>query len=417
MELGCIADDLTGASDLANELAANGLEAVLVVGDRREGVAIPSGAKAVVVALKSRSIEPDLAVSQSLSAMRWLKEAGASRIYFKYCSTFDSTEHGNIGPVLEALADELGHTGVIACPAFPATGRTVFNGYLFVGTQLLSESGMRHHPLNPMADSNLVRVLQAQSHSKVDLIARPQIVDGTIVQAVAAKCSEGAVALIADAVDDNDLRLLGSYCATVPLSTGGSGLGAGIARAIAGKEAVRASAKLPAVQGGRAIVAGSCSQATRRQLARALEIYPSFRVHLGAERTETQVLEEVCQWIDGQDSGETLLIYSTASPEDVRRQREEWGGDASAALERILGKVSAYLVAHGVRALVVAGGETSGAAVHALGCSELAIGPEIAPGVPWTIARTGNGDALLLALKSGNFGDDDFMIKAWEHLA
>lgn len=417
MELGCIADDLTGASDLANELASNGLEAVLVVGDKPGGLVIPEGAKAVVVALKSRSINPALAIEQSLKAMCALRAAGARRFYFKYCSTFDSTPQGNIGPVLEALAQELDVRGVIACPAFPATGRTVYNGYLFVGDQLLSESGMRDHPLNPMTDSNLVRVLQAQSVEQVGLVRRRAVVSGALAESVAERIASGQRAVIADAVDDADLRHLGAYCATVPLSTGGSGLGAGIARAIAGHSAARASALLPEVPRRRAIVSGSCSQATRRQLTLALERYPSFRVRLGGATTEDEVVNGIREWIDAQMPDETLVIYSTSSPDEVEQARRNWPGDASEALERILGAASAYLVESGVRALVVAGGETSGAAVHALGCTDLAIGPEIAPGVPWCITRTLGGETLLLALKSGNFGDDQFMITAWDHLA
>lgn len=416
VELGCIADDLTGATDVANEFAANGLKTVLVVGDQLDCACVPATAQAVVVALKSRSIEPRLAVDESLAAMRWLREAGAQRIYFKYCSTFDSTARGNIGPVLEALANELGQTGVIACPAFPAAGRTVYNGNLFVGTELLSESGMRNHPLNPMTDSNLVRVLQAQSTGKVGLLNRRQQLGDSIADAVAAQTGEGEIALIADAIDDDDLRRLGRYCATVPLATGGSGLGAGIAAAIAGEVARRASAVLPVAKGRRAIVAGSCSLATQRQVELALEHYPAYRVRLTAGQDEASALDAIKKWIDQQDSAATLLIYSTARPDEVQDQNRIWGGDASAAIERILGAASAYLVAQGVTALIVAGGETSGAATLALGCSQLSIGPEIAPGVPWTIATIAGEESLLLTLKSGNFGEEDFMIKAWEHL-
>ncbi len=413
MKLGCIADDLTGATDLANELAANGLEVVLVVGDRLEQAAVPEGAGAVVVALKSRSIAPELAVTQSLAALDWLRAAGAERIYFKYCSTFDSTPRGNIGPVIEALAGALGQTGVIACPAFPAAGRTVYNGYLFVGTQLLSESSMRDHPLTPMTDANLVRVLQAQCAAKVGLVTRAQLRGGNMVAAV---LQQDAAAVIADAVDDEDLRVLGRHCAGTTLASGGSGLGAGIARALAGADAGRASAQLPAVGRGRAVVAGSCSVATRRQLERALTAYPAFRVTLEFGQGEADVLADLHAWIGTQDPGATLLVYSTAAPDEVERQRKAWGGDVSAAFERILGEACVLLVGSGVRRLIVAGGETSGAAIHALGCSELAIGPEIAPGVPWTSGRTASGDPLLIALKSGNFGDDDFMIKAWDLL-
>ena len=417
MELGCIADDLTGASDLANELAANGLEALLVVGDGPDEIVIPAGVEAVVVALKSRSVAPELAVGQSLKALQALQSAGAKRIYFKYCSTFDSTARGNIGPVLEAVADALGTRGVVACPAFPAAGRTVFSGYLFVMDQLLSETGMRDHPLNPMTDSNLVRVLQAQSAGRVGLLRRQDVIGGNLAGIVAERIADNFTALIADAVDDQDLRELGAHCASVPFATGGSGLGAGIARAIAGTDACRASAILPPLSGRSAIVSGSCSQATRRQIEHAIAVYPSFRVSLSGGRSEVEVLADICAWIDSQRPDATLLIYSTSSPAEVERSREVWGEDASEALERILGGASAYLVRQGVRALVVAGGETSGAAVLALGITQLSIGPEIAPGVPWCIARDASGESILLALKSGNFGSDRFFIEAWDHLA
>lgn len=416
VELGCIADDLTGATDLANELAQGGLEAVVLVGEHLSDLVIPAGAQAVVVALKSRSIAAELAVAQSLEALAALRSAGAKRIYFKYCSTFDSTAEGNIGPVLDALAEALGATGAIACPAFPATGRTVYNGHLFVGTQLLSDSPLRHHPLNPMTDSNLVRVLQAQMRGKVGLVTRRDVAGGALDAAIATQQADGAVAVIADAIDDDDLSALGRHCAGAPLSSGGSGLGAGIARAIAGEGAPRASAALTAAGGRRAIVAGSCSQATRRQLAHAVQHYPSLRVVLDAGRTEAQALEEIRTWVGAQDPAATVVIYSTAAPDEVERQRQAWGGEVSAAFERILGAASAWLVESGVRELIVAGGETSGAAIAALGCSTLAIGPEIDPGVPWTIAGTADGETLLLALKSGNFGGDDFMVRAWEQL-
>ena len=415
MQLGCIADDLTGASDLANELVRRGLRTIQVIG-------IPAHADlanvdAVVVSLKSRSIAPEQAVEKSLAALAWLRKVNCPRFYFKYCSTFDSTPAGNIGPVLEALAGELDVRGVIACPAFPATGRTVYQGYLFVGDRLLHESGMEHHPLTPMTDANLVRVLQAQMRTKVGHLARSYIVESRVASRMADMIERGIGAVIADAVDDAELEVLGDYCRSVPLSSGGSGLGAGLATALAGPGAPRASASLPAVAGRRAIVSGSCSAATRRQVALARERYPSLRIALSAEDTLDGVIARGRGWIDAQEKGEPVLIYSTASPEEVAAQRAAWGDDASAALEKILAELAAYLIDGGVDALLVAGGETSGAVVERLGSDRLAIGPEIDPGVPWLVGRHHDGTPMVLALKSGNFGGRDFFTGAFQVLA
>ncbi|MDF0546296.1 four-carbon acid sugar kinase family protein [Sphingobium sp. H39-3-25] len=415
MRLGCIADDLTGATDLANELVARGLRTVQIIG-------IPDGAlsldaDAVVIALKSRSVDAALAASESLAALRWLQEAGCPRFYFKYCSTFDSTPQGNIGPVLEALAQELGTSAVIACPAFPAAGRTVYQGHLFVGNRLLNESGMQHHPITPMTDADLVRILTRQMKGDVGLLCHREIVAGRTSGQMDAFLSAGVGAVIADAVSDEDLEALGAWCATAPLSSGGSGLGAGIATAMAGKAARRASATFPTQIGALAIVSGSCSTATRRQVATARAAYPSFRVAIAADQTPEEVVNAGKVWINQQSLALPLLLFSTASPEEVAAQREIWPDDVSATLEMILAELSEYLIEKGVGALVVAGGETSGAVVQRLHCDRLEIGPEIDPGVPWTVGRRPDGSSLLLALKSGNFGTDDFMIKAWEHLA
>ena len=414
MKLGCIADDFTGATDLANELASRGLRTSLLFGT--PVAAENAKADAVVVALKSRSIAADVAVEQSLAALRWLRQGGCERFFFKYCSTFDSTNDGNIGPVLEALAAELGTEAVIACPAFPATGRTVYQGHLFVGDRLLSESNMRDHPLNPMRDSDLVWVLQRQTRGTVGLLPHHIIAAGRTAETMAERRETGMAAVIADAVCEEDLVALGQYCAGVPLASGASGLASGIARALAPSNAGRASAPLPGRGAARrAILAGSCSAATRRQVELAAKVYPSFRLWLDAGETPQDVIARAKDWIAKQAPDRPLLIYSTAAPDMVEAQRRAWPEGASAAFEAILAEIAAHLFGKGDGALIVAGGETSGAVVSRLGLDSIDIGPEIDPGVPWTIAARRDGAPLLLALKSGNFGSDDFFLKAWEH--
>jgi uncharacterized protein YgbK (DUF1537 family) len=415
MQIGCIADDLTGATDIANEFVRQGLRTVQVIGVPTRPLALD--VDAVVVALKSRSVEPDIAVRLSLSAWQWLSEARCPRYYFKYCSTFDSTPRGNIGPVLEAIAEATNAPAVVACPAFPATGRTVYQGHLFVGDRLLNESGMEHHPLTPMTDSDLRRVLQAQVSGSVRHLPRADLAAGRIAERMQTFVNERVTAVIADAVTDDDLADLGAYCAGVTFSSGASGLGAGIARALAGPDCSRAPALLPAAAGrGRAIISGSCSAATRRQVAAAQKVMPSFRVALTRGQTAEAVITEGKAWIDRQSFAMPVMVYSTASPPEVAAQREIWGADASAQLEIILAELAAHFVSRGVGAIVAAGGETSGAVVERLGYDRLEIGPEIDPGVPWTVAHRANVPPMLLALKSGNFGSDDFLIKAWDLL-
>lgn len=414
MKLGCIADDFTGATDLASELASRGLRTSLLFG-------IPAAAEmarvdAVVIALKSRSIAAEAAAEQSVAALHWLKQAGCERFYFKYCSTFDSTDQGNIGPVLEVMAAEVGAQAVIACPAFPATGRTVYQGHLFVGDRLLSESTLRDHPLNPMRDADLVRVLKRQMSGAVGLLPHDVIAAGRTTAMMAQHREAGMVAVIADAICDDDLASLGQYCAGVPLASGASGLASGIARALAPQDAGRASAPLPEPGAARrAILAGSCSAATRRQVELAAEVYPAYRLSLDAGETPQDVIIRAKDWIAKQAPDSPLLIYSTAAPDMVEAQRRIWPTGASAAFEAILAEIAAHLFAESEGALVVAGGETSGAVVSRLGLDRIDIGPEIDPGVPWTIAARHDGPPLLLALKSGNFGSDDFFLKAWEH--
>lgn len=413
--LGCIADDFTGGSDLAGMLVRHGMRAVQTIGTPRRPAA-EIDADAIVVALKSRTIPADEAVAQSLAALDWLKAGGASRFYFKYCSTFDSTDAGNIGPVAEALLDALGADQAIACPAFPENGRTVFKGYLFAGDVLLNESGMQDHPLTPMKDPNLVRVLARQSASRVGLLDYRDLASGaeTARERLRTMAAAGERLVVADATNEADLRTLAAATADQPLLTGGSGLAVGIPGAYeaAGLFAPSGAAHdLPVVGGVGAVVSGSCSRATNEQVGVFLERHEGFQIDPIALAEGRDLASEAVAWARPRLADGPVLVYATATPDAVRAAQEKVGRDrAGAMVEETLAEVAAGLVAAGARRLVVAGGETSGAIVQRLGVDALRIGPEIDPGVPWCTAIGPN--PLALALKSGNFGAADFFEKA-----
>jgi len=417
--LGCIADDFTGATDLAGMLVRAGMRTVQMIGVPES--APPADVDAVVVALKSRTIAPGAAVDQSLAALRWLEEAGCRRFYFKYCSTFDSTDAGNIGPVADALMSALATSFTIACPAFPEAGRTLFKGYLFVGDVLLSESGMRHHPLTPMTDPNLVRVLQRQTRRKVGLADHASVSGGR--ERLRARFDElrrdGIEIAIVDATSNDDLLAIGAACADLPLVTGGSGIALGLPpawRAAGLLGTVGAADTLPRANGSRAIVAGSSSVATQGQVAAALEGgMPAFRVDPLRLAAGEDVVRSAVDWVSPLLQRGPVLVYATAAPERVREVQERLGRERAGELvEQALAAIARGLVERGVGQLIVAGGETSGAVVSALGVKGLRIGPQIAPGVPWT--STLGGRTLSLALKSGNFGARDFFLGAWSKL-
>jgi 3-dehydrotetronate 4-kinase len=373
---------------------------------------------AIVVALKSRTIEPEVAVKQSLAALHWLKGLGAEQIYFKYCSTFDSTAKGNIGPVIDALIEALDANFTIATPAFPETGRTVFQGHLFVGDVLLSESGMKDHPLTPMRDSNLVRVLQGQSRHPVGLINHTIIAQGTsaIVNRIKQLRAGGVRLAIADATSNADLIRLGAALKDNPLVTGGSGLAIGLP-ANFGVYASDQASRLPAATGGQAIVSGSCSTMTNRQVAAFIASgRPAFAIDPLTITLGKDVVAECLAWTKSHIADGPVLVYSTAEPSAVKRVQSSLGSEhAGAAIERILALITKGLIQQGVGQLIVAGGETSGSCVQSLSIHQMQIGPQIAPGVPWCHAMTSEG-AIHLALKSGNFGDEDFFQSAFERL-
>lgn len=420
MLLGCIADDLTGATDLALMLTRNGMRTIQVMGVPDANVSFED-ADAVVVALKSRTNPPEEAVRWSLESADVLRAGGARQIFFKYCSTFDSTDKGNIGPVAEALLEHLKAEIALVCPAFPANKRTVYLGHLFVGDVLLHESPMKDHPLTPMRDSNLVRVLQRQTRLKVGLIPYSVVDQGAdaIGKALTEAAANGTRFAVIDALQDRHLVEMGKAAADHPLITGGSGVAMGLPDNFERKGLLRKSppaTHIKAPQGRAAILAGSCSEATRGQIRAAQAAgLPTFKLDPFALAKGQVGAADVLSWASQQSSDVPILVYSSDEPERVRAAQAELGREAAGAvIERELATVARGLVAAGFSRLIVAGGETSGAVVGALGIKALEIGPEIDPGVPWTRSKEGQG--LVLALKSGNFGSPDFFLKAWKLL-
>ena len=415
--LGCIADDFTGATDLANNLVRAGMRVVQTIGV--PNAPLSAEVDAVVVALKSRTIAPQDAIDQSLQALQWLQGQGAQQIYFKYCSTFDSTAQGNIGPVTEALMQALQTDFTIATPAFPDNGRTVFKGYLFVGDVLLNESGMQHHPLTPMTDANLVRVMQAQCKSKVGLLSHKTIAQGAtaISLEITNLKQQGVRIAIVDAVSNDDLMRLGPALKGMPLVTAGSGVAIGLPQNFGLLPTPQASV-LPKASGLQAVVSGSCSQATNRQVAHFKATgRPAFLIDpLHLKGSWEDLVQEALAWAEGHLASGPVLVYSTATPESVQAVQSQLGVEAAGhQVEQALAAIARGLVELGVQQMVVAGGETSGACVQALAIEQLQIGPQIDPGVPWCHAHTPMG-SVHITLKSGNFGTDDFFSKAFTFL-
>jgi 3-dehydrotetronate 4-kinase len=415
LKLGCIADDYTGASDLANTLTRAGLRTVQTIGVPADDLELPE-VDAVVVSLKSRSIEASLAVTRSRAAETWLRGRGARHILFKICSTFDSTDKGNIGPVVDALREDCGERIVLVTPAFPETGRTVYQGNLFVGAVPLDESPLKDHPLNPMHDSNLVRVLARQSRTRIGLVSLATVTKGP--DAVRARLSEVAAqgfgAAIIDAVFDPDLETIGRVALDHRLSVGASGIGLGLARALVAAAAGKsASSSAAAIGGLAAILAGSCSQATLGQIAAAEKIMPVL--HLDPEQI-VQGKDEARRalvWARERLQSGPLLIASSATPDRVAALQARHGRDATGhAIEEAMADIAEALIAVGVRRLIVAGGETSGAVVDRLQIPGFLVGEEIAAGVPVLQAVGAKQGDMLLALKSGNFGGPEFFSDA-----
>ena len=423
--LGCIADDFTGATDLANNLVRGGMRTVQTIGVPQDQ-APAIDADAIVVALKSRTIAPADAVAQSLQALHWLRAQGVQQVYFKYCSTFDSTPAGNIGPVTDALMEALSDLPnggfTIACPAFPENQRTVFKGHLFVGDQLLSDSGMRNHPLTPMNDANLVRVLQAQTRHKVGLVAYDVVAQGSqaIRERFAALQADGVRIAVVDALSNNDLMRLGLALQGLPLVTAGSGVAIGLPQnwpQLGDGDTRHIATRLPPANGLRAVVSGSCSLATNTQVLHFKRSgRPSFAVDPLALAAGEDVVGQALAWAGAHLVEGPVLVYATAESAAVKAVQEQLGvARAGEMVEQALSDIAVGLVERGVRHLIVAGGETSGAVVRELAVQQMLIGPQIDPGVPWTAVTSPicPGETLHVALKSGNFGTDDFFTKAF----
>lgn len=408
LRLGAIADDLTGATDLALMLARGGMNVKQVVGIPAAPAAL-GDANAVVVSLKTRTIPAAEAVKQTLAAARVLLASGAEQLFFKYCSTFDSTDDGNIGPVIDALLTLLSESRTLACPAFPTNKRTVYKGHLFVGDRLLSESSMKDHPLTPMRDSNLVRVLARQTTHAVRLIDITTVRGGALGNAL-----EAPGIAIVDALEDIDLVTIGRAAAGMRLVTGASG----IARGLPANWGISPGANIvrrrsPA--GKAAVLAGSCSAATLQQIEAALGAGLS-----GLQLDPVEIAEgrqSVAQAVRfAAAATSTPLIYASAAPATVAHSQEKLGRDrAGGVVEDFLAELAKLLVQQGFDRLIVAGGETSGAVVERLALESLDIGPEIDPGVPWMYSRS-SGRPIAIALKSGNFGAETIFVKAWDLL-
>ncbi len=418
LALGCIADDYTGASDLANTLTRCGLRTVQTIGVLSDDLALPE-VDAVVVSLKSRSIEAGLAVLRSRAADKWLRGRGADHVLFKICSTFDSTDAGNIGPVMDALRADSGDAMVLVTPAFPETGRTVYQGNLFVGSVPLNESPLRDHPLNPMHDSNLVRVLARQSKTKISLVDLATVARGpdAVCVRLAELAARGFGAAIVDAAFDRDLETIGTVALDHRLSVGASGFGLGLARALVASGRVRPGASDAVsdtpVGGPAACLAGSCSQATLQQIANAEQVMSVL--HLDPERVVAGNGEarRALAWAKERLKEGRILIASSATPDEVAALQSRHGRDAAGhAIEQAMADIAEGLVQSGVRRLVVAGGETSGAVVDRLEIPGFLVGAEIAAGVPVLRAVGAKDGEMLLALKSGNFGGPEFFSDA-----
>lgn len=404
MLLGCIGDDFTGSSDLANTLAKGGMRTVQYTGipDGDAGADVQAG----VVALKSRSIDPAEAIRQSLAALDWLKQQGCEQFFFKYCSTFDSTAKGNIGPVADALAEALDAHKVIVCPAFPGTGRSIYQGHLFVKDQLLNESGMQNHPLTPMIDADIRRWLAPQTAYSVGHVSAAHVFAGVndISNALDGQHRAGHRHIVVDAIRDEDLYAIGKAAKGLPLITGGSGVALGLP---ANFGCVAARAPWVGQAGKSVALSGSCSVATRAQVARHAASHPAREI-VAADVIEGRLApQEIAGWLLAAKG--VPLAYSSADSAEVARIQDHYGRETSAeALEGFFAEIARLAVAGGATRIITAGGETSGAVIEGLDLGALEIGPEIDPGVPALRAR---GD-LVVALKSGNFGTEDFFEKA-----
>lgn len=425
MQLGVIADDFTGATDIASFLVANGMSTVQINGIL--GANDPVTADAVVISLKSRSCPAAIAVADSLAALAWLQTQGCQQFYFKYCSTFDSTATGNIGPVIDALLDALGVQQTVISPALPMNGRTVYQGYLFVMGQLLSESGMSHHPVTPMTDSNLLRLMNAQARGRSGLITSSMMDEGAqkVREYLEVLKTEGVRYVVLDTLNESHLLTQGEAVRDMILVTGGSGLAIGLAQQwiLTKQQANGSGHPLQATSAGFpqgklcVVLSGSCSEMTNRQVACYSQQAPSQSIDIARCLKDPQsYAAALCTWVVANISGPLApLLYATCEPDVLRQIQQQWGVEVSrSAVEHLFGFIARNLQQHGFQRFIVAGGETAGVVVQSLGIQAFHIGPAISPGVPWvkSIAHP-----ISLALKSGNFGDENFFARAQTEFA
>ncbi|KHT57969.1 membrane protein [Photobacterium gaetbulicola] len=409
MLLGVIADDFTGATDIAGFLVENGMRTIQLNGVPETTLDID--ADAVVISLKSRSCPVDEAIDTSVSALNWLRQQGCQQFYFKYCSTFDSTCEGNIGPVTDALLEALGEDFTIVCPALPVNGRTVFNGHLFVMGELLSDSGMRNHPVTPMTDSSLVRLMDSQSTGTTGLVNYQTIEQGAqaVTERFATLVREGHRYTVVDAFNQSHLETLGEAVKSLKLVTGGSGLASGIAKNWTEHLSDQSSAKEAGKpqQAKTVVLSGSCSVMTNQQVTNYAQKAPHLALDVKACLEQQDYCELVFQWVqENLDADLAPMVYATAEPEVLKDIQAQYGAQASShAVEQFFSQLAHQLKENGVQNFIVAGGETSGVVTQSLGVKGFHIGPQIAPGVPWVKAVDSK---LSLALKSGNFGDVNF---------
>ncbi|WP_373946006.1 3-oxo-tetronate kinase [Paracoccus marcusii] len=412
MKIGVIADDFTGATDIAGFLVAGGLTTTQMIGVPDADAQVD--ADAVVISLKSRSNPAAEAVADSLAALDWLRARGCAQIYQKYCSTFDSTADGNIGPVADALMAALGTDITVICPALPVNGRSVYLGHLFVGQDLLQDSGMRDHPITPMRDSSLIRLMEEQAQGRCGLVDAATVDQGpqAVRDRIAALRAEGVRYVVLDAISDAHLATLGQAVADMALVTGGSGLGYGIARAVSGGADAQAQDAGAPLAGPAVVISGSCSVMTNRQVAAYRELAPTLDVDVNRCLADADAYgAKLAEWVLAQPQGRAPMITATADPARLSEIQGQHGAAASEAVERTFAAAAARLAQGGITRFIVAGGETSGSVTQALKVTGFAIGPQIAPGVPWVRAVD---KPLSLALKSGNFGAKTFFTDAQE---
>ncbi len=415
--LGCIADDVTGATDLAINLVKGGMRVVQFLSTPSAAQLEGLNCDAVVVALKTRSVTADQAIRDSLAAVEVLKSCGCQRFYFKYCSTFDSTPEGNIGPVAAAIMQRLDAEKTIVCPAFPAAGRTVYLGHLFVNGKLLNESGMQNHPLNPMTDSDIVRFLGRQTALSVGRVETPHIAAGSdsTANAIDRAVSEGDQLLVTDTCCDTDLATIAEAVVDHVFITGGSGIARYLPDAWRREGLIAKtihSPELRPIKGKTLIIAGSCSEVTQRQVAYMKDRSVCVRVDVEALMQDFDALVDKFESVVPNVDDRPLMIYSTAEAHEIEPLHKKYGRtEVCRTVENFHGHVARRLVrAFGFGKIIVAGGETAGAVMRDLEVSRLQIGPEICTGVPWTFT-SGKLD-IAIALKSGNFGGEDFFESA-----